>query len=291
MKRICRKTLAAVLTAVLLLTAVPFAAAAETTKQSLTVIADSNFFPKTGSYFADLSQYEDANGDVFVSVEYKLKADAQYLINLDVDELCWDPSVLEFKEAYNKYGSGRRQIFTVLPFAYEQGMGAGMVNTFDDSNSGRIIANHTSVSPAAYAYEEDGSAVVFLRARFKVIDRETAVTTVSLMMDTISLCDEAKTQPFSQNTPILGCEIDKNAYALGTYSSCVAESSDTFVVGDLDNDGVLSISDATALQRIVAEFGAIDAGDEKAVCKADFNGDGKTNVKDITAIQRRLAAF
>ena len=83
----------------------------------------------------------------------------------------------------------------------------------------------------------------------------------------------------------------KNAYALGTYSSCVAESSDTFVVGDLDNDGVLSISDATALQRIVAEFGAIDAGDEKAVCKADFNGDGKTNVKDITAIQRRLAAF
>ena len=58
MKRICRKTLAAVLTAVLLLTAVPFAAAAETTKQSLTVIADSNFFPKTGSYFADLSQYD-----------------------------------------------------------------------------------------------------------------------------------------------------------------------------------------------------------------------------------------
>ena len=134
-------------------------------KDMFIVRAKSNFFPETAQGYSDFTEYEDENGDVFITVEYKMAAPGQYLINLDVDELTWDNTVLEFKEAYNTYGSGRNAAFSIFAFAVEQGRGAGMVNTFGDNNGGRIVGNYTSVKPAAYATDEDGeSPVTVVRA-------------------------------------------------------------------------------------------------------------------------------
>ena len=178
---------------------------------SLVVKATSNLFPETVNAYDDLSAYEDGNGDVFVTVEYKLAAPGQYLINLDVEELSWDPAVLEFKEAYNTLGSGRQAKFTIFPFAFEQGLGAGMVNTFGDNNGGRLVGNYTSVQPAAYATEEDNvSPVTVVRAVFKVLDREAGETTVNLLMDTLSLCDDSVTEPYSQNVLVSGGVVNQD---------------------------------------------------------------------------------
>ena len=178
---------------------------------SLVVKATSNLFPETVNAYDDLSAYEDDNHDVFVTVEYKLAAPGQYLINLDVEELSWDPAVLEFKEAYNIMGSGRQAKFTIFPFAFEQGLGAGMVNTFGDNNGGRLVGNYTSVQPAAYATEEDNvSPVTVVRAVFKVLDREAGVTTVNLLMDTLSLCDDSVAEPYSQNVLVSGGVVDED---------------------------------------------------------------------------------
>ena len=46
--------------------------------------------PEVGLLFRDISQFEDDNGDVFITVEYKLQANAMYILNLDLDELTWD---------------------------------------------------------------------------------------------------------------------------------------------------------------------------------------------------------
>lgn len=73
-----------------------------------------------------------------------------------------------------------------------------MVNTFGDNNGGRIVGNYTGVSPAAYAYNEDGSAITVVKAVFKLLDKDAKETTVNCLIDTIALCDETETQPYSQ---------------------------------------------------------------------------------------------
>lgn len=57
------------------------------------------------------------------------------------------------------------------------------------------------------------------------------------------------------------------------------------VIGDVNGDGVLSVLDATLIQKHSASI--IDFTDEQ-LANADMNGDGAVNVNDATAIQRAL---
>ncbi len=60
------------------------------------------------------------------------------------------------------------------------------------------------------------------------------------------------------------------------------------MIGDLDGDGVLTVQDATGLQRFLADYVDLDLDDEKTFLQADMNGDGKVNVRDVTAVMRSL---
>ena len=164
---------------------------------------------------------------------------------------------------------------------------------------------------------------MFVRAKFKVLDREAAATTVNLKMDTVSFCDDSCTSPYVQYQPVSGGFINEEAYALGaystaiipgvnkcqhehvltvegtpaTYTNCgewlieqqiVPKKEIDFVIGDLDGDGVLTVQDATGLQRFLADYVDLDLDDEKTFLQADMNGDGKVNVRDVTAVMRSL---
>ena len=73
--------------------------------------------------------------------------------------------------------------------------------------------------------------------------------------------------------------------------------------GDIDNDGALTIQDATELQRCLAEFISFPYGDRVegfelpqqsgiiTVFISDMNQDGVRDIRDVTEIQRRLAGF
>ena len=63
-------------------------------------------------------------------------------------------------------------------------------------------------------------------------------------------------------------------------------AADSYVRGDADADGDVTILDATAIQRKLAEL-SISSFNEKA---ADVDGDG-VNILDATMIQRYLAGF
>lgn len=65
-------------------------------------------------------------------------------------------------------------------------------------------------------------------------------------------------------------------------------SQEGFVVGDVNGDGKVSITDATLLQKFLAKVGEIPEGCMKF---ADVNGDGKVSVADATYIQKKLAGF
>ena len=73
-----------------------------------------------------------------------------------------------------------------------------MVNTFGDNNGGRIVGNYTGVSPAAYAYNEDGSAITVVKVLFKLLDNDAKEPTVNWLIDSIARCEETETQPYAQ---------------------------------------------------------------------------------------------
>ena len=62
--------------------------------------------------------------------------------------------------------------------------------------------------------------------------------------------------------------------------------SDKGILGDVNNDGKVSIKDATIIQKATAKI--ITLTDAENI-RADVNSDNKTNIKDATAIQKFLA--
>ena len=299
MKKLTRKAIALVLSAALMVSLfalVPSVSAAEKEPQ-LVIKTESNFFPVTQNTYYDLSELEDENGDIFITFEFKICAQGKYLINLDIDQVCWDNTVLEWKAEYNQKKVGRYNRLYILPFAVDSNLGGGMYNTFGE-NSGRLIANYTSVSPAAYAYAEDGGYVTVVRSVFKLLDKNAKEITVCCDLDTLSLCDETLAEPYSQYPVISCCDLNSKNYALAEYETVITPASQKGpVIGDLDGDGELTIQDATKLQMYLGEYEdengnpLFDLSDPEVFALADINGDNKVNIRDVTAAQRILEGY
>lgn len=60
----------------------------------------------------------------------------------------------------------------------------------------------------------------------------------------------------------------------------------TFTHGDVNNDGMIDIKDATEIQRYAAQFIELDS---TALAAADVGGDGNVTIADATKIQRYIA--
>ena len=60
------------------------------------------------------------------------------------------------------------------------------------------------------------------------------------------------------------------------------------MLGDVDSDGVLTISDATMIQFRLAYFVTFTQAQEKL---ADYDGDKTVSIKDVTKIQYKLAGL
>ena len=69
-------------------------------------------------------------------------------------------------------------------------------------------------------------------------------------------------------------------------SEPVTEPTQPREIGDVDNDNLISIKDATIIQSIIAKFMTVSE-DEKVY--ADANGDGYLTITDATIVQMRCA--
>ena len=79
---------------------------------------------------------------------------------------------------------------------------------------------------------------------------------------------------------ICGCQTDAESDA--------KEKSNSDLLGDTDGDGSVSIGDVTVIQQHIANI--ISLQNERLKC-ADINSDGKFDITDATELQRYLAEY
>ena len=75
---------------------------------------------------------------------------------------------------------------------------------------------------------------------------------------------------------------------LKAMDSYYTERKDDVLLGDANGDGKITISDATMIQRYIADYN-MPANFQIKAC--DVNGDKSININDVTEIQRFLADF
>ena len=63
---------------------------------------------------------------------------------------------------------------------------------------------------------------------------------------------------------------------------------ESYLIGDADGDGEITIDDVMAIQRVLALFD--EDTDNTIARRCDVDGGG-LDIKDVTAIQRKLASF
>lgn len=92
---------------------------------------------------------------------------------------------------------------------------------------------------------------------------------------------------------VIYCYTDSKAHSFAEENSIPfvlldATKEVTFILGDADGDGVITILDATKLQRILADLDTDEDG--MITLRGDIDGDG-LNVMDATKIQRHIADY
>ena len=80
------------------------------------------------------------------------------------------------------------------------------------------------------------------------------------------------------------CDVDFSQYEGLCEAFCTSDNGR--LIGDIDKDGVLSVIDATEIQRVEAQLSIFED-----VLVADFNRDKSMDIMDATAIQMKLAGF
>ena len=68
------------------------------------------------------------------------------------------------------------------------------------------------------------------------------------------------------------------------YTLILTVTEATAVIGDIDNNGVVNLKDATRLMKYLADWEV-----EVNLAAADTNGDGEVNLKDATHLMKYLA--
>ena len=200
------------------------------------------------NYFPSKS-FTNSNGEQFITVDYKLKSTAP-LMNSQW-ELSYDTSKLKFVTA---------SMPNVEGFACEE------------NTAGLVKGNFTTLNFANFSTEKD-----FVKATFKVLGSGTTSTNFNVKVLGVRyngtskyLVDGGTAQTVS------GVTVTKSTTITGN----------NVMLGDVDGNGIISVADATLVQKHAAEMITLE-GD--ALLAADTSKDGVISVADATLIQKFAA--
>ena len=127
-----------------------------------------------------------------------------------------------------------------------------------------------------------GSAIITLGGENEIADTTTNGAAVTLVFEIVDASENANVSVsymsgdvYSGDTGAMDVVIDNGSVAIKT-----------FMLGDVNKDGVVDIKDVTILRRYLAGTVAADTVDAPA---ADCNEDGVVDIKDVTILRRYLA--
>ncbi len=147
-----------------------------------------------------------------------------------------------------------------------------------DVKDGGLFGSFTWNAGAA----RTGSAIITLGGENEIADTTTNGTAVTLVFEIVSASENASVsisyqggEVYSGDTGAVDVVIDNGSVAIKT-----------FMLGDVNKDGVVDIKDVTILRRYLAGTVAAETVDQPA---ADCNEDGVVDIKDVTILRRYLA--
>lgn len=272
--------LAVILTVSSIACVASFSASAADSKLSVT--ASSNFFPKRTETF-------NADTDT-LTVSFYIKSD-QLMYNSQWN-LYFDPEVLAYDDTDGVNQTGiyfdgelLGYDLNISPVAIEDGY---IINT-GKVDIGEIHGNNSNAYPVYELKREDNSKIGFVTVTFKVLN-PNADTTVYLELVEL-LTNKGQIYKFSsQNVDdsLMTFETQSSIYS-GTYNPDYEnkdEPDPEYVIGDLNDDGFIDVSDAVIVQKWTS--GRITL-DERQTYVGDVNDDGTVDILDATQIQKYAA--
>lgn len=272
--------LAVILTVSSIACVASFSASAADSKLSVT--ASSNFFPERTETF-------NADTDT-LTVSFYIKSD-QLMVNSQWN-LYFDPEVLAYDDTdgvnqTGVYFDGELLGYdlNISPVAIEDGY---IINT-GKVNIGEIHGNNSNAYPVYELKREDNSKIGFVTVTFKVLD-PTRDTTVYLELVEL-LTNKGQIYKFSSqeaDNSLMTFETQSSVYA-GTYNPDYEnkdEPEPQYLIGDLNDDGFIDVSDAVIVQKWTS--GRITL-DERQTYVGDVNDDGTVDILDAAEIQKYAA--
>lgn len=272
--------LAVILTVSSIACVASFSASAADSKLSVT--ASSNFFP-------DRTETFNADTDT-LTVSFYIKSD-QLMYNSQWN-LYFDPEVLAYDDTD---GVNQTGIYfegdligyqlNISPVAIEDGY---IINT-GKVDIGEIHGNNSNAYPVYELKREDNSKIGFITVTFKVLN-PNADTTVYLELVEL-LTNKGQIYKFSsQNVDdsLMTFETQSSIYS-GTYDPDYEnkdEPEPQYLIGDLNDDGFINVSDAVIVQKWTS--GRITL-DERQTYVGDVNDDGTVDILDAADIQKYSA--
>ena len=272
--------LAVILTVSSIACVASFSASAADSKLSVT--ASSNFFP-------DRTETFNADTDT-LTVSFYIKSD-QLMYNSQWN-LYFDPEVLAYDDTD---GVNQTGIYfegdligyqlNISPVAIEDGY---IINT-GKVDIGGIHGNNYNAYPVYELKREDNSKIGFITVTFKVLN-PNADTTVYLELVEL-LTNKGQIYKFSsQNVDdsLMTFETQSSIYS-GTYDPDYEnkdEPEPQYLIGDLNDDGFINVSDAVIVQKWTS--GRITL-DERQTYVGDVNDDGTVDILDAADIQKYSA--
>lgn len=213
-----------------------------------TPVGDPLTVTANSNYFPSKT-FTNSNGEQYITVDYKLKSTAPLMNSMW--ELSYDTSKLKFVSASMPNVDG---------FAY------------DEPSAGLVKGNFTTLNFANFSTEKD-----FVKATFKVLGSGTATTNFDVKVLGVRSNGTNK-YPVDNGTAqtVSGVTVTRNTVIAGN----------NVMLGDVDGNGVITVADATLVQKHAAEMIELE-GD--ALLAADTSKDGIITVADATLIQKFAA--
>lgn len=230
--------------------------------------------------FPNVSDY--INGDISQPKEgYYLEYKEIYIPQINDDY-----SPIEFSYAESSFGSGVDYLFS----SYSKNDGSNNVrfityyylsdkeisNKLDsvtESNQYEAVYEGSCNEYPYVAYNSYNENDVFIRCVYEIAVKECYVIVYSSI-------------PYNEEF-INGIEFVCVDFSLPVYVKEYASDNEG-LQGDVNGDGILSIKDATCIQKHIAGINTLS---ESGLTLADFDKSGDVNIKDATAIQKNIAGI